>query len=58
MEKDKPQYEFSADKNQLLIAERGISFEDIVATLDNCNLLDIIIHPNSEKYPNQDIVRI
>lgn len=55
MEKNKPQYEFSADKNQLLITERGISFEDVVATLDSGNLLDIIVHPNPAKYSNQEI---
>lgn len=46
-------YEFSASKNQLLIKERHISFEEIVAALDNGQLLDIIKQPNSNKYPNQ-----
>jgi uncharacterized DUF497 family protein len=58
MEKNKPQYEFSADKNQLLIAERGISFEEVIAALDNDCLLEIVAHPNSKKYPNQEIYLI
>ena len=49
------QYEYSADKNQLLIKERGISFEDIIAAIDGDKLLDIIEHPSSLKYPNQKI---
>ncbi len=48
-------YEYSADKNQRLINERHISFEEIVAALNNGQLLDIINHPNQKKYPNQSI---
>jgi hypothetical protein len=46
-------YEYSAVKNQLLIKERRISFEEIVAALDNGQLLDIVEQPNPNKYPNQ-----
>jgi hypothetical protein len=46
-------YGFSAIKNQLLIGERHISFEEIVAALDNGQLLDIVDQPNPNKYPNQ-----
>ncbi|NNM58313.1 MAG: toxin [Legionellales bacterium] len=49
------QDEFSADKNLLLVTERGISFEAVVAALDNSQLLDVLVHHNSEKYPNQEI---
>ncbi len=55
MESPKPDYEFSADKNQLLIKGRHISFEDVVVALNNGNLLDVIDHPNRVKYPNQKI---
>lgn len=51
-------YEYSAEKNQLLIQERGISFEDVVAALENDQLLEILIHPNPEKYPGQQIYLI
>ena len=40
-------------KNQQLIAERGISFEDIVLYLQQGELLDEIDHPNGEKYSHQ-----
>jgi len=42
-------------KNQQLIAERGISFEDIVFYIQHGLLLDDIVHPNSKKYPEQRI---
>lgn len=46
-------YEYSADKNQRLVNERHISFEEVVAALNNGQLLDIVEHPNQNKYPNQ-----
>lgn len=49
------QFEFSAKKNQFLIKERGICFEDVIAAIDDSNLLDIIKHQNEKKYPNQKI---
>jgi len=52
----KAKYEFSTEKNQKLINERSISFEEVVAALENGQLLDIINHPNSGKYPNQKIL--
>ncbi len=42
-------------KNQQLISERGISFEDIVFYLQQGALLDDIEHHNSGKYPNQRV---
>ena len=46
---------WSPDKNQQLIEERGISFEDVVYYLQQGALLDDIEHPDSDKYPNQRI---
>jgi len=42
-------------KNQQLISERGVSFEDIVFYLQQGALLDDIEHPNNDKYPNQRV---
>lgn len=53
--KNPTHYEFSPEKNQLLIKECGISFEDVVSALDNNKLLDTIAHHNLTKYPNQEI---
>jgi len=44
---------WNSTKNQQLISERGISFEDIVFYLQRGALLDDVEHPNSDKYPNQ-----
>lgn len=54
------QINWNADKNQLLMDERGISFEDVVFALQAGALLDDLAHPNKEKYPNQRmfVVRI
>ena len=46
---------WSAEKNQQLIEDRGISFEDVVFYLQRGALLDDIKHPNEEKYPNQRV---
>ena len=46
---------WNSTKNQQLIAERGVSFEDIVFYLQQGQLLDDIEHPNSNKYPAQRI---
>ena len=47
---------WNKDKNEKLKNERGISFEDIVVLLcDEKRVLDIILHPNQEKYPKQQI---
>jgi len=52
--KDK-QIRFSAEKNALLKAERGIGFEDVILAIEMGQVLDDLIHPNKEKYPNQSI---
>ncbi len=46
---------WNSTKNQQLITERGISFEDIVFYIQQGQLLDDLAHPNSEKYPEQRI---
>lgn len=36
-------------------AERGISFEEVLVAVSQGALLDVVEHPNMEKYPNQRI---
>lgn len=54
------QINWNAEKNQVLMRERGISFEDVVFALYSGGLLDDLVHPNRERYPNQRlfVVRI
>ncbi len=47
------QFQWNSEKNQTLIRERGISFEDILFSMQKGDLLDDVCHPNSGKYPNQ-----
>ena len=48
-------FSYSSEKNLKLIQERDISFEEIVAAIDNDQILDIIEHPNKGKYEGQKI---
>jgi uncharacterized DUF497 family protein len=43
------------EKNEKLIEERGISFEEIVFHIERGDILDILEHPNPEKYAGQRI---
>lgn len=46
---------YSLEKNRLLKEQKDVSFEDVLLSIENGNLLDDIEHPNKEKYPNQNI---
>ena len=48
-------YNWNADKNHLLVQERGISFERIVFEISAGNELAVLEHPNQDKYPGQRI---
>lgn len=48
-------FNWNSDKNQELILERDISFEEAVFHIENGGLLDDIVHPNASDYPNQRI---
>jgi uncharacterized DUF497 family protein len=48
-------FNWSNDKNEELIKDRGISFEEVVFCIMHDGLLDVIEHPNKSKYPNQNI---
>ena len=48
-------YNFSSEKNSKLIQERQISFEEVIAAIENHCLLDVTAHPNAAKYLNQQM---
>ena len=48
-------FEWNAGKNEVLKRTRGISFELLVVAIEEGNVLDILDHPNIEKYPNQKV---
>lgn len=49
-------FDWSAEKNEQLITERSVSFEDAIYSLMNDGLLDDIEHPDPARYPNQRIM--
>lgn len=49
-------FRWSADKNEAIKAERGVSFENIVVAIEAGGLLDILAHPNQAKYPRQKVL--
>jgi len=48
-------FNWNSEKNQQLIRERGVSFEDVVFFLLRGDILDNIKHSNPDKYPKQKI---
>lgn len=49
------EYRWNPDKNEKLLKERGIGFEEIIYNIAAGNELAVFEHPNREKYPNQRI---
>lgn len=48
-------FDWDEEKNQKLIIEREISFEEVVDAINNDGLIETIDNPNRAKYPNQKI---
>lgn len=48
-------FEFNLEKSRSLKETRNISFEEIIALMDDEHVLDIIEHPNKKRYGNQKI---
>ena len=51
-------YNWNKEKNLLLKRERNLSFEQIVSHIEGGDLLDIVEHPNKEKFAHQKILII
>jgi len=49
-------YKWDHEKNERLKATRGIGFEQVVMHIERGDVLDVLEHPNPEKYPNQEIL--
>jgi hypothetical protein len=48
-------YDWSLVKNEELKTRRKISFEDIVFSISRDGLVDILEHPDQQRYPGQRI---
>ena len=49
-------FRWSPEKNEQLMRERSVSFEQMVVAIEGGGLLDLLAHPNPSKYPNQKIL--
>lgn len=48
-------FDWNMAKNETLIVERGVSFEDIIVVIFEGNVLTSFDHPNQKKYPGQKV---
>lgn len=51
-------FRWGMEKNEQLMLERGVSFEQMVVAIEAGGLLDVLAHPNPAKYPNQRILAV
>ncbi len=49
-------FKWNAEKNEVLLRERGITFEEIVQKIESGTKIIETDHPNQKKYPNQKIL--
>ena len=49
-------FDWSDEKNEMLERVRGICFEEVLVQIQSGGILDIIKHPNRERYPDQNIL--
>ncbi len=48
-------FSWNDEKNERLKRERGVAFEEVVFHIERDELLDIVEHPNREKYKGQSM---
>ena len=48
-------FRWDNEKNEWLKKNRGVCFEEVVVLMERKDVLDIIEHPNQDKYPAQKI---
>jgi uncharacterized DUF497 family protein len=51
-------FSWNEEKNKLLKLDRQVSFEDVVFYIEKGHLLDVLEHPNQEKYKGQKIFAV
>jgi len=49
-------FDWNDEKNETLERLWGICFEEVLVKIQSGNVLDIIRHPNKERYPDQNII--
>ncbi|MGP1455913.1 MAG: toxin [Treponema sp.] len=51
-------FDWNNEKNMMLKRDRNISFERVIIAIQQDGVLDILEHPNKEKYPNQILILV
>lgn len=51
-------FNFNKEKNERILAIRGIGFEEIILEIQLGNLVTITKHHNCNQYPNQEIMHV
>ena len=46
-------FDWNPDKNRQLAEQRHLSFEHIISAIERGGLVDVVEHPNQERYPGQ-----
>ncbi|MBN1760540.1 MAG: BrnT family toxin [Chitinispirillaceae bacterium] len=49
-------FKWNAEKNEILLQKRGITFEEIIQKIESGSKYIETVHPNTIKYPNQRII--
>ena len=48
-------FDWNLEKNRQLAENRGVSFERVLSVIERGDLVDVLEHPNQERYPGQRI---
>ena len=47
---------WNSAKNEELLAQRGVWFEQVVVAIESAGLLVVLTHPNARRYPRQRVM--
>ncbi|VFN02266.1 MAG: hypothetical protein BECKG1743D_GA0114223_103522 [Candidatus Kentron sp. G] len=49
-------FDWNDEKNEALERTREVCFKEVLIRIRNGNVLDVIRHPNRNRYPGQNII--
>lgn len=49
-------FDWNIEKNRKLKAERDVGFEEVVIAIHSGDLLEVLDHPNKNRYPEQSVL--
>lgn len=51
-------FRWDNEKNELLMNNRGVCFEQVVILMERADVLETVEHPNQNKYPGQKMATV